>query len=162
MNMIRNMNTRSLRPQTFQWLLEQGFNPSCPAYPARYQDTPLILASRRGREDVVSDLLTLSAEEIALNHRNMDGTNALWAAIVADSFPIAEKLLTAGIDLDNINENGATALMYASSAGKTEWVKFLLENGADTTAETPEGFTALDLASSVGCLRLLRPARKTA
>ena len=161
MNMITDLNTRNLRPQTFQWLLEHGFNPSCPAYPARYMDTPLILASRKGREDVVTDLLTLAPEEIALNHRNMDGTNALWAAIVANSFSIADKLIAAGIDINNLNDNGANALMYASSAGKTEWVDYLLKQGADTQAETLDGFTALDLASNVACLRLLKTATRT-
>ena len=67
----------SLSPKTFQWLIEQGFNPSDLARPGRYKDTPLIRASRQGRDDVVSDLLGLSASAIDLNHRNMDGTNAL-------------------------------------------------------------------------------------
>lgn len=160
MNMISNQNLSNLRPQTFQWMIENGFNPSCPAYPAQHQDTPLILACRRGRDDVVTDLLTLDSEIIALNHRNMDGTNALWAAVVANNFEIASALIAAGIDLNNLNDNGASTLMYASSAGKTEWVKFLLEQGADTRAETLDGFTALDLASNLECLRLLKSATR--
>jgi len=150
-----------LHPATIQWLLEHSFDPQNPAAPARYEDTPLIAASRQGEEKVVTDLLTLPAEKIAINHRNMDGTNALWASIVANSFTIAKQLLAAGIDMDNLNDNGASALMYASSAGKSKWVRWLLENGADTSAETLDGFTALDLAANIDCLRLLKAARKS-
>lgn len=149
-----------LSPVTLSWMLEHGFDPENPAAPGRYQDTALILASRQGREDIVTDLLHLPAAQIALNHRNMDGTNALWAAVVADSFAIAGRLLQAGIDLDNLNDNGASALMYASSAGKTPWVRYLLKKGAGLHAETLDGFTALDLAANIDCLRLLRSAAK--
>ncbi|MAY00456.1 MAG: hypothetical protein CMI08_14900 [Oceanospirillaceae bacterium] len=151
-----------LTPATMHWLLEHSFDPQQPALPGRYQDTALIAASRQGERSVVVDLLSLGAANVAINHRNMDGTNALWAAVVADDFVIATALLRAGIDIDNLNDNGASTLMYASSAGKTEWVQWLLSHGADTVAETLDGFTALDLAANIDCLRLLKAARKTA
>lgn len=153
--------TLPFTPATLSWLLEYGFDPLDPAHPGRYIDTPLILASRQGEADVVSDLLRWP-HRVAVNHRNMDGTNALWAAVVSDSYGIALELLAAGIDIDNLNDNGASVLMYAASAGKTSWVKFLLDHGADIRPQTLDGFTALDLAANIQCLRLLKSAHQEA
>jgi uncharacterized protein len=135
------------------WLQEYGFSTEDLNQPGKYQDTPIILASRQGREDMVTELL---AQGVNINHRNMDGTNALWAAVVANDFAIADKLLAAGVDIDNLNDNGASVLMYASSTGKSSWVLYLLNQGADIDAESLDGFTALELASDIACLRLLR------
>ncbi|MDO6681694.1 MULTISPECIES: ankyrin repeat domain-containing protein [unclassified Oceanobacter] len=152
----------TLQPATISWMIEHGFDPQRPDRPARYNDTPLILASRQGRLDVVADLAIVGEPAMALNHRNMDGTNALWAAVVANDYAIADLLVTLGIDIDNLNDNGASVLMYAASSGKASWVAWLLEKGADTQAATLDGFTALDLASNIDCLRLLKPSRTRA
>lgn len=151
-----------LNDLTCQWMSNNGFDPERPALIGRHQDTALIAACRNGEENVVLDLLRLPAEVVALNHRNMDGTNALWATVVANNFFLADNLLAAGIDIDNLNDNGASTLMYASSAGKTEWVAYLLDMGAETGAETLDGFTALDLAANIECLRLMRKATQSA
>lgn len=142
-----------LSETTRQWLQNQGFDPANPDRPGKHQDSPLILACRRSEAYIAYELMGVGVD---LNHRNMDGTNALWAAVVADNFDLAERLLEQGIDIDNINDNGATTLMYAASAGKTQWVQFLLARGAATGYESLDGFTALDLASNIECLRLLR------
>lgn len=135
------------------WMLEYGFDPQQPDQPGRWQDTPLLLASRQGRHELVQEFLQAG---VNINHRNMDGTNALWASVVSNNFSIAEHLLNAGIDIDNQNENGATALMYAASAGKTEWVGWLLDKGANSSLASLDGFTALDLASNIASLKKLK------
>lgn len=138
---------------TTRWLADNGFDPQQLDRPGKHEDTPVILASRRGETAIVRELVACG---VNINHRNMDGTNALWAAVVANSVEIAELLLEAGVAIDNQNENGASALMYASSNGKADWVKFLLEKGADVTLQSLDDYTALDLASSIEILRLLR------
>ena len=150
-------NIDLLSPFTIAWLVEHNLNPGDLDMPGRYDDTALIPASRQGRLDIINDLLR---QPVAVNHTNMDGTNALWAAIVANNFDIAYQLLAAGINLDNQNENGATPLMYAASSGKTEWVRYLLDKSADVKAETLDGFSALELAANIECLRLLRRSGK--
>lgn len=142
-----------LSENTKQWLNGNGFDPDDLNRPGRHEDTPIILASRRGEEVVVSELL---AAGVDINHRNMDGTNALWASVVANSFTIADTLIAGGADIDNQNDNGATALMYAASNGKPEWVKYLLEKGADSALKSLDDFTALELANTVEILRMLR------
>ena len=151
-----------LSESTTQWMMKNGFDPLQPAQTAKHQDTALMAACRHGEENIALDLLRLPADVIGLNHRNMDGTNALWAAVVANNFFLADNLLAAGIDINNLNDNGASTLMYASSAGKTRWVSYLLDMGADTRAETLDGFSALDLAANIDCLRLMRRAVQSA
>jgi len=69
---------------------------------------------------------------------------------------IADKLLAAGINIDNQNENGASVLMYAASTGKSAWVWYLLNKGANMGLESLDGFSATELASNVDCFKLLR------
>jgi ankyrin repeat protein len=144
-----------LSDSTLQWVAENGFDPQQLDKPGKHEDTPVVLASRRGEAAIAAELI---AAGVNVNHRNMDGTNALWAAVVADSREIADALLAAGVDIDNQNENGATVLMYAASNGKVFWVEYLLERGANTALKSLDDYTALDLANTIEILRLLRKA----
>lgn len=145
-----------LSDATRTWICDNNFNPDDIDQAGKHDDTPLILACRRGAADIALELIKAGA---AINHRNMDGTTALWACVVSDSFDLADALLAAGADIDNQNDNGATTLMYASSAGKTPWVKYFLQQGADTSLRSLDEFSALDLASNIECLRLLKATR---
>ncbi|MFV8818390.1 ankyrin repeat domain-containing protein [Haliea sp. E17] len=138
---------------TCQWMQDNGFDPQAPNQTGKYQDSPLILACRQGEIAIAGDLLDAGVD---IHLRNMDGTDALWACVVSDSFTLADALLRNGADIDNQNDNGATALMYASSSGKTAWVEFFLAHGADTSKRSLDDFSALELASNRDCLRLLR------
>lgn len=142
----------ALSASTHQWLHANHFT-GHPDIPGRYGDTALLMAARRGETAIVGELLVLG---VNVNHRNMDGTNALWAAIVADREDIADQLLAHGVNIDNLNDNGASVLMYAASAGKTGWVRYLLRRGANRDLTSLDDYTALDLAGNVECLRLLR------
>ena len=145
-----------LSQQTQNWISQNGFDSDDINLPGRYDDTPLILACRRGESIVAEELMQAGAN---IHHSNMDGTTALWACVVSDSFALADKLLDAGIDLNHVNGNGATTLMYACSAGKAEWVKYFLGKGANISIQSFDGFNALDLASNIECLRLMKSAR---
>lgn len=125
-----------MQETTRQWLTANGFDPAHLDLPGKYQDTALIAAARSGETEVVRDLLQAGAD---VQHRNMDGTNALWAACVADDTPAAELLLAHGCPIDNQNDNGATVLMYAASSGKARWVSFLLDAGADDRLRSLDG-----------------------
>lgn len=146
-----------LSDKTNTWMTDNGFDPKKINARGNYQDTALILASRKGELNVVQELIDAGVE---INLRNMDGTNALWAACVADSFAIVDLLLQRGADIDNQNDNGATVLMYAASNKRTHWVDYLLGAGADIRLRSLDDYSALDLASNVEILRLLRKAEK--
>ncbi len=145
-----------LSTETRAWMEAHGFDPQHIDRPGQYQDTALMQACRKGAADIARDLVTAGAK---LDHRNMDGTDALWACVVSDSFDIATELLAHGAALNNQNDNGATALMYAASAGKTEWVKYFIAHGADTRLKSLDDFSALDLASNIDCLMMLKAVR---
>ncbi len=149
---VKEYNEMLSQP-TRKWILANGFNPDDIDQSGKYNDTPLILACREGEKVIAEELVVSKAN---VNHRNMDGTTALWACVVSNSFDMADRLLGAGASIDSQNDNGATTLMYAASAGKTEWVKYFLARGSDTSPTSLDGFTALDLASNVECLRLLK------
>lgn len=142
-----------LSNNTKSWMSENGFPADEINGRGKYDDTPLILAARHGELDIVKELI---AEDADVNARNMDGTNALWAACVADSFAIADLLLANGVELDNQNENGATVLMYSASSDRLNWVEYFLRVGADSALNSLDGFTALELASSIPILKLLK------
>lgn len=141
---------------TRDWLESHHFDVKDINKTGKYDDIPLILACRQGKEDIATELIYLDSN---INHSNMDGTTALWACVVSNRFNLAKKLLDYGANIDHQNDNGATVLMYASSAGKAAWVNFFLQEGADTRLKSLDDFTALDLASNIQCLRLLRSAR---
>lgn len=147
------MNTLPLSQATLDWMLRNNFDPQDVNKPGKYHDIPLTLACRQGRDDIAEELIYQGS---VINHRNMDGTDPLWACVVSNSFKLAEKLIDIGADINNQNDNGATVLMYAASAGKSAWVKFFLEYGADTTLKSLDDFTALELASNIECLRMLK------
>lgn len=147
------MTTLPLSQSTRDWMLQNNFDPIDINKSGKYEDIPLTLACRQGRDDIAAELIYLGS---IINHRNMDGTDPLWACVVSNSFKLAETLLDLGADIDNQNGNGATVLMYAASAGKSAWVKFFLEHGADTSLKSLDDFSALELASNIECLRLLR------
>jgi ankyrin repeat protein len=144
-----------LSDATRTWLQENHFDVNDLDKTATHDDTPIILASRRGEVQIVAELIEAG---VNINHRNMDGTNALWSAVVANSETVADMLIAHGADIDNQNDNGATALMYASSNSKPEWVKYLLGKGANRTLKSLDDYTALDLANTIEILRLLRKA----
>lgn len=79
-----------LADSTIRWITDNGFDPIQLDRPGKHEDTAIILASRRGEAVIVEELIDCG---VNINHRNMDGTNALWAAVVADSVVIAELLL---------------------------------------------------------------------
>ncbi|MGD2117356.1 MAG: ankyrin repeat domain-containing protein [Chromatiales bacterium] len=147
-----------LNKTTQNWMKQNGFDAQDINARGAYDDTALICASRKGEEDVVIDLLENGA---AINLRNMDGTNALWSACVANNYVIADLLIELGIDIDNQNDNGATVLMYAASSGRTEWVKYLLEKGADFSLLSLDGYSAMELSDNIATLRLLKSATRS-
>ncbi|KAJ1467448.1 ankyrin repeat-containing domain protein, partial [Baffinella frigidus] len=50
-----------------------------------------------------------------------------------------ERLLSIGVDIDELDSNGGTALHYASSANNTYWIKELLMHGANPSIKNNEG-----------------------
>jgi len=146
------LNSQSSQALT-DFISEYHFDPEDLNSPWHHGLTPLMRASLYGREELVTELLTLG---VNIHMRNLDGNNALWLACVSGSTAIIDLLLEAGIDIDNCNVTGATALMYTASSGKHILTKLLLDYGADPFIRNDDDFLAIELAASEECLKLLR------
>jgi hypothetical protein len=100
------------------------------------KETPLILAARLGRTELV---------ELLVSH---------GAKMESQDVSLVSSAIGSGL--------GKTALMHAASLGHSEIVKHLLAGGADVNATGESGLTALDLVSGKGARpeisRLLRKA----
>jgi DNA-binding NtrC family response regulator/ankyrin repeat protein len=146
-------------------------------------DSPLILAARMGRTQVVELLLgredwqsgtidlredVIDLNQTSLRHRvvsllgvrNQYGDTALIEATRQKHYEIVRVLIEQGAEIDISNTVGRTALMVAASQGNAELTRFLLKHGADRNRTDIRGNTALYLAKRKGntdVVKLLKP-----
>jgi len=82
---------------------------------------------------------------------NYPGFNALLEAAEKRNSLVLDKLISKGIDVDQVDEQGFTALFAAAALGESELVRKLLEAGANVNqAEKKNGYTAFYMAVSLG------------
>jgi hypothetical protein len=114
---------------------------------ARNKDgsTPLIFASRNGREQIVDLLISNNAD---VNTRTDDGETALCAAVSSRKCTInlVKQLIAANADLNARKDDDTTALHLAAQGGCTDITQLLIENSADLNAIGKDDLTALHLA----------------
>lgn len=78
------------------------------------------------------------------------GVIKLIAAIVNDKYEEVEKLLQAGINVNEKNALRASPLSWAACVGNLDCISKLLDLGADIEATTLKGETALHFAAQCG------------
>lgn len=120
-------------------------------------DTPLHIAVRRGRVDIVKALLARHVDINAIRGTNRD--TALATAILYDRLDIANILLNAGAEVNDPGRSAAkplqsTVLQLASEKGHVGLVQRLIARGADLNARRGQGSgrTALEAAAENGRL----------
>ncbi len=89
----------------------------------KYGWTPLHLAIRRGREEMVRYLVEEKNADI--NIQDNAGWTPLMEAIMDDFPNIVKYLVEKGADLSIANKRGATALMLAQKFGRTSIYGYL-------------------------------------
>ena len=102
--------------------------------------TPLFIASREGRTDVVSVLLDSGADARA---RVEEGWTALMAAAIFGHPDVARMLIDHGADVDARDHQGRTALYIAVAAEQEEVARILIAAGADVNTADRDGTTPL-------------------
>ena len=110
--------------------------------------TPLMLAARCGRTELVKLLLEAGAD---VEERSDDGTTPLIAAAANGERPTVELLITKGADVKAKDGSGRTALHAAAWGGDWRQVALLLiSKGADVSARDAHGQTPLHDAARFG------------
>ena len=106
--------------------------------------TPLILASWKGKTDLVKYLLSKNAN---VNDTSNIGSTALMYASEGGNTKIIELLLSHGASINQKNSTGSTALCYAALRGQYDTAKFLIEHGANVNEGDQNGATPLFCAT---------------
>ncbi len=132
-------------------------------------ETPLMLAAKLGRDDLVKLLIDLGAdcsikdnEENTLlmsaleygqestakillakfpnmNEKNLTGTTPLMLAAENGMTDIARQFIKSGAAVNAKDKGGRTALFYAAGAGRTEMETLLLKSGANGNLKDNDG-----------------------
>ncbi len=111
-------------------------------------DTPLTIASFRGKSDLAKLLIDAGADVSEKNNRDF---TALMLASQSASIELVKILLDAGADVDADRPRGGTALSVASDKGLVEVAEVLLDHGADINfQDAAGGLTPLHLAAYMG------------
>jgi len=139
-------------------LVDQGM-----VSPMAEQVTALHLAAFGGHVEACRLLLANGAEVDALTlptERTESGDTPLMRAVWGRSMPVAELLLEAGADVDDVDGmTGDTPLLAAARSGQPTMCQLLLEHGADLEAFNQDGEGAMDLAADAATRAVLRAWR---
>ncbi|MFH1115038.1 MAG: ankyrin repeat domain-containing protein [Pseudomonadota bacterium] len=149
-------------------------------------DTPLILAARYGRINVVETLIKKGAKvneansegntavmaaaenghcatvdrllnnEASVNKQNRNGEKALTLAARNGHTDVAERLMAAKANVKARNDLRSTPLILASRFGHTPMVKLLLQHGSDPNAVDKMHRSALSLAARFGHAEIVK------
>ena len=103
-------------------------------------NTPLIFASRYGRNDEVRFLLDRGAD---VNARSKTGGTPLREAVNKMDIMTIRLLLDAGADVDVRDVDGESAVFYAVRHGFLPGLEMLLAHGANTNLVNNHGYTSL-------------------
>jgi len=116
--------------------------------------TPLILASYRGRMDIVRYLCEQGANKDLA--RMGDGTTALFFAAAQGNVEMVQYLCEQGANKDLALSDGTTPLFSASEQGNLKMVQCLCELGANKDLPNRDGRTPLFIAVELGILKIVQ------
>ncbi|KAI5889899.1 ankyrin, partial [Schizophyllum commune H4-8] len=128
-------------------LLEWG---ASPAVRSTAQDTPMIVATRRDREEIVRLLLDKGAH---VDECGENKESALRIAVSSGSLRVFHLLLERGAS--TAAKDRYTLLMLAARSGHEDIVRFLLDTGAHIEERDGNGSTALHYAAHQGHLGVI-------
>ena len=119
--------------------------------------TPLIVAARDGKLDVVKYLLRYEANSEGRGTIKSDGEviencTALWVAAAKGHFDVVRLLIKQNAEVDGRTSSNSTPLRAAAFDGHLDIVRCLVENGADVNARTNFNSTPLMLTCHNGHL----------
>ena len=119
--------------------------------------TPLIIAARDGKLDVVKFLLRYEANiegrgTIKIDGQVIEDCTALWFAAAKGHFDVVRLLIEQNAEVDRRTSSNSTPLRAAVFDGHLDIVRCLVENGADVNARNNFNSTPLMLTCHNGHL----------
>ena len=128
--------------------------------------TPLSLAVKEEREDIVDLLLSLQAdpdmsEDLEHHPARLTGASPVMHAVLADLPGSILKLQSSHADFNLKNKHGMTAVMLACLSGDADLLEMLLEQGGDPEAKDKGGWTPLIYAAYGGNLECVKAILET-
>ena len=114
--------------------------------------TALILASKRGHEDIVHSLLSAGAN---VNIKDSEGWTALMIASEYNHISIIHMLLQANANPHLKNSEGSNAVMIASYHSNYEVVELLIKRGVDYKYQREDGMNAFMMACENGHTKMV-------
>ncbi|XP_068761069.1 transient receptor potential cation channel subfamily A member 1-like [Montipora capricornis] len=119
--------------------------------------TPLHYATRKGRVEVATHLLTNGA---AVDYRDDDRLTPLFHAAMVGCGLTVDTLLQYGADVNALDKNRKSPIIYASYLGKMCALRRLIKGGADVTVVSTVGYNCLDAAIMSGrrdiCMEIIK------
>jgi ankyrin repeat protein len=136
---------------TVKLLLEAGADIEAATSSLAGGEHPLHIAAKR--ESGASTVKLLISRGAQLNARDKDGRTPLIIAVVAGNIDVAQVLLDAGANIEEVDsQHGATPLSWAICAGQVKTASFLLSKGAEINIKAgPDGNSPIHQA--VKCCR---------
>ena len=119
--------------------------------------TPLIVAARDGKLDVVKVLLRYEANiegrgTIKIYGEVIENCTALWVAAAKGHFDVVRLLIEQNAEVDGRTSSNSTPLRAAAVDGHLDIVRCLVENGADVNARNNFNSTPLMITCHSGHL----------
>lgn len=130
---------------TIRSLIKAGVNIEARTYWGG--DTPLIIATSRGKKSVINALIDNGAR---INAKCYDGDSSLIISTRGDNKEIVEFLLARGANVEEKDNYGNTPLIIATENNNKEIMSLLLAYKANIEAKNDEGYTPLLIAIENG------------
>lgn len=115
--------------------------------------TPLMMACKYGREDVVFELLKRGAD---VQIRTLNGRSALMFAAASGKERIVGVLIEKGADVKVADLAGDNALMYSMAGRNRKIIEMLVSNGVNPYNKNTHGISPLDFLEEQGDIELKR------
>lgn len=155
-NALLNLASRTKKQSTLEYFVEKGIDAN---QVDEKGNNPLINASARGNEEIISYLISQTS---TINTTNREGISALTRAIKFNSLEIAEILVNHGSEATVVDKKGNSLAYHLVDAYDGDMnafkkkMEYLMQRGVDAKARQANGSTLVHNAIKKNDVELIR------